>query len=303
MQQQIEILSRHKIDAKKWDACISSSSNAVIYAYSFYLDALCENWSGIIINNYEAVMPVPWRKKIGIAYTYSVPFVQQLGYFSGDKNIDEEALLKFFFQHFKYGDYTFNFENKIDIVNTKRCNNFIIHLSQEYEKIAAAYSQDLINNLKKTSKENLFYSAEENFETGIEVFKNMYAERTPHVTDKDFSNFQLLCKTLSAKNQIEVRKVTNAANELLAIALLLKDERRLYNMMNSTTDAGRKTSANHFLFDQLIKEFSNTNLILDFEGSDLPGIKSFYEKFGAVNQPYASIHFNHLPFPMKLFKR
>lgn len=264
---------------------------------------MCDNWSCIIIGDYEAVMPVPWRKKFGITYTYSVPFVQQLGFFSASKNNNEEALLKFFFQHFKYGDYAFNFQNKIEISNAKACNNFIIHLLQQYEKIAASYSQDIINNIKKTAKENLVYSAEGNFETAIEVFKHLYAERTPHVTDKDFSNFQSLCKTLSAKNKIEVRKVTNSKNELLAIALLLKDEKRLYNMMNSTTGEGRKTSANHFLFDQLIKEFSNTDLILDFEGSDLTGIKSFYEKFGAVNQPYTSIHFNHLPFPLKLFKR
>jgi hypothetical protein len=73
--------------------------------------------------------------------------------------------------------------------------------------------------------------------------------------------------------------------------------------MNSTTPDGRKKEANHFLLDQVIKEFAGKPLIFDFEGSDVPGIKSFYEKFGAINQPYYSLHFNLLPAPFKWLKR
>ena len=74
-------------------------------------------------------------------------------------------------------------------------------------------------------------------------------------------------------------------------------------MASSTADAGRKTGANHLLFDNIIREYSGKNLILDFEGSDIGGIKSFYKKFGAVNQPYFTWHFNKLPWPLRLFKQ
>jgi len=73
--------------------------------------------------------------------------------------------------------------------------------------------------------------------------------------------------------------------------------------MNSTTAAGRKTEANHFLFDNIFKEFAGSQLIFDFEGSDIAGVKSFYEKFGVINQLYYKLHFNHLPFPLNKLKR
>ena len=86
MDKAIKILNPDQINKASWDACVRNSSNSLIYAFSFYLDAICENWSGIILNDYEAVMPVPWKKKFGIIYCYEVPFIQQLGWFSNNED-------------------------------------------------------------------------------------------------------------------------------------------------------------------------------------------------------------------------
>ena len=51
-----------------------------------------------------------------------------------------------------------------------------------------------------------------------------------------------------------MRKVTNS-NQLLASVLLMKDERRYYNLMMCATAIARQQSAGAFLYDELIKEF------------------------------------------------
>ena len=61
---QIEYLTRDKIDINKWDECVNKASNEVIYARGIYLDKICTNWDALVINNYELVMPLPWRKKM-----------------------------------------------------------------------------------------------------------------------------------------------------------------------------------------------------------------------------------------------
>ncbi|MEI9956106.1 MAG: hypothetical protein WDM90_07350 [Ferruginibacter sp.] len=38
---------------------------ALIYAQSFYLDAMAANWDAIVFNDYEAVMPLTWKKEMG----------------------------------------------------------------------------------------------------------------------------------------------------------------------------------------------------------------------------------------------
>jgi hypothetical protein len=57
------------------------------------------------------------------------------------------------------------------------------------------------------------------------------------------------------------------------------------------------------LIDEFIKKYSEKNLILDFEGSNMEGIARFYQGFGATDCEYLSITFNHLPFPLKFFKK
>ncbi|HEU0112812.1 MAG TPA: hypothetical protein VFQ73_18195, partial [Flavisolibacter sp.] len=53
------------INKQAWDKCISNASNGLIYACSTYLDTMSDNWDALVLNNYEAVMPLPWRKKYG----------------------------------------------------------------------------------------------------------------------------------------------------------------------------------------------------------------------------------------------
>jgi len=297
-----DIIPSHNIDKQKWDACIHNSSNPLIYAYSFYLDQMADNWHGIIINDYKAVMPVCWRKKWGIRYAYDVPFIQQCGWFQSVPGNYAEILIKALFSFCRYGNYSFNYNCHTGMDKINPCTNYILDLSATYNSLKEHYSNDLANNLKKATREAFIYTMEDHH-VAIDIYRQIYHSRMPHVSDKDFDRFIGLCNFLYATNEVVVRKVCNSNNELLATALLLKDKNRLYNLMNSTTAAGRKTEANHFLFDNIFKEFAGSQLIFDFEGSDIPGVKSFYEKFGAVNQPYYKLHFNHLPFPLNKLKR
>lgn len=297
---QIDIIPSQNIDHQKWNGCIQNSSSPLIYAYTYYLDNMADNWSGIVVDDYDAVMPVPWRKKFGIRYCYDVPFVQQLGYFTKDKDNYSKLFAEQLVDFCRYGDYNFNFQNIV--ADTKQCINYIIDLLQDYKSIACNYKDDLENNLRKASKQSFTY-LQEDYKTAITIYKDLYASRMPGITLKDYENFERLCGYLHQQNNVVVRKVISINNELLAVALLLKDEHRLYNLMNSTTITGRKTEANHFLFDEIFKEFAGSKYIFDFEGSDLPGVKKFYEKFGAMDQPYYRLHFNKLPALIRWIKQ
>ena len=46
------------INREKWDDCVSNSVNSRVYGLSWYLDIVCKNWDGIVIDDYEIVFPV-----------------------------------------------------------------------------------------------------------------------------------------------------------------------------------------------------------------------------------------------------
>ena len=297
---ELQIIPSLEIDKQRWDDCIANSTTPLIYAKSFYLNFLADNWSAIIADDYEFVMPVPWRKKYGIKYCYHVPFIQQLGVFG--QNLNEDILITFqkkLNEFVSYGDYAFNYSNVISAAVAR--NNYILPLSSKYEITREFFSSSHLGNISKAEKNSLQYLPGE-VDEAIDLFKSLYAKRLKNLNETAYKNFSELCNHLNKENNVIVRKVVSN-NETLSCALLLKDERRLYNLMPSTTEKGKQFSAGHFLFDCLIKEFSHTGMILDFEGSDIPGIESFYKSFGAVNQQYYQTHINSLPFLLRFFKR
>jgi hypothetical protein len=297
---ELTILPSYKIDKIKWDECLYGSAIPFMYPSSSYLDNVADNWSGIIGNDYELIMPIPWRKKFGIKYTYSVPFVQQLGLFGKPLNDNTvKDCMKLMQKNFKYGDYSFNHLNKIS--DAKTSNNYVLSLVSDYTTTSVFYSDKLKLDLKKACRQGFEYS-EAPAEDAIKYFNELYGTRIPNVTASDYESLYAFCLLKQTEGDLVVRKISLAKNTL-AINLLIKDAGRLYNLLSCTFQEGRNIYAGHFLYDSLIKEFSRTGLVFDFEGSDIPGVAHFYKSFGAINQPYPKIHFNKLPYALRLFKR
>lgn len=300
--QNIVLLKNKEIDRIKWNACIDAASNRLIYAYAFYLDKLAMNWDAIVVDDYKAVMPLPWRKKMGIKYCYHPLLTPQLGLFTTIPFTNYTELFNLIFKFTNYGDFFFNYANTPLQPAVKRAN-YIIELSKGYNKIYSGYDKALINNLRKAKALNLIYTEEANAGLAVDLYKKYYKERTTHITDEDYEKYKALCEYLYQNNKAFIREIINANNELLAITFLLFDEKRLYNILNIITEEGKVANANHLLLDSVIKEFSGRDIVLDLAGSEIPGVKFFYEKFGPVNQPYFYYHLNNLPFLIKLFKK
>src|SRR5262245_52449819 len=94
MPSNLQYLHRSEVDTIKWDQCINEAHNGLMYACSFFLDHMAGNWDALVLGDYEAVMPLPWRKKFGIYYLYQ-PFVTaSLGVFSANA-IDKELMETF----------------------------------------------------------------------------------------------------------------------------------------------------------------------------------------------------------------
>ncbi len=148
----IQYLSHQQIDKTTWDRCIREAVNGLIYGYSFYLDHMADHWDGLVLNDYEAVMPLTWNKKYGIYYLYQPFLCAQLGVFG--KNIDIEtskAFLKNVPSRFKYWDIYLNHQNFIHLkdFNISLRKNFVLKLSPSYDELYKNYRENIQRNIKK----------------------------------------------------------------------------------------------------------------------------------------------------------
>jgi hypothetical protein len=306
----VQLLKYENIDKARWDKCIEESTNGLIYAESAYLDHMAHNWEALVMGDYETVMPVIWNKKKGIRYCYQPAFLQQGGIFSSKKITTEiiDAFLCKLSEFYKFAEININYFNS-DLnpdafYKYEIRHNFILNLGKGYQSICRNYSPYIRQRISRSQKNKLTYKNFENHALAIDYFSNQYLKRIHGLKSDDLEKFRKLCDYYQSKGKLYVRAVYQGdESKLLAVVLMLKDNRRIYNMASTLFEEGKKMLANYFLYDKIFQEFGNQQLLFDFEGSDIPGILFFYEKFAEKDQPYFFIRYNQLPFPYNLFKK
>lgn len=297
-----------QIDKAKWDECVANSRNRLIYGFSFYLDNMAVNWDGLVLNDYEAVMPLPWKKKFQIKYMYQPSFVQQGGIFS-HLVISPEITTSFIHlaaEHFSFAEITLNFGNDVRDLTGKvklceRCN-YVLQL-ENYQAIFQNYDYGFRKSLRRIKKFNLHYKKSDDYSFVISLFKELYGRRLPSFKVDDYNNFNSVCSFLQRKNKVITRLALNDEGNVIAALVLLEDGNRMYNLLSCITIAGKKVAANDFLYDNIIEEFSNKGVVLDLEGSDVKGIADYYKKLNPTMEPYFFLKYNKLHPVLKMFKK
>ncbi len=303
MPQQIVHLKREEINDKKWDACISAATNGTIYSYTFYLDAFADNWDALVLNNYEAVMPLPWRKKWNFCYLYQ-PFLTAQTGVTGNNIMAEKVLLflNAIPEKFTYVDVQLNAGNVFYLANYKAQlrSNFVLNINTNYESIYKNYRQHIKRSLKKAINAGCAVKKNIPVDRVIELAKKYTPAIQPHVLYLD--KFKKLYHFLQSKNETAIYGVYDKDQKLMSSAVFFFSHNRAYYILVGNNPQGKQIGASQMLIDTFIKDYSNDNLILDFEGSDLPGLYFFYSSFGATDEKYPALKINRLPFYAKWLK-
>ena len=294
----IKILPSKEIDKAKWDACVQRSENGLIYARSSYLDIMADNWDGLVMNDYEAVMPLTWRRKFGIKYFSKPRFIQQLGVIGNYKA--SKYFMDILAKQYQYGEVPFNYKN-VDITNEQFLpkTNYVLDLNRDYQSIYIEYKKSLLKKLKKISE--LQYM-EADFNEVVDAYWN-YVKQKHKELYENFERMKAIFRTDFGKKYFHSYQIIDESRQPLLFGIYAKDERRIYNLMTVHVNNGKEKYAMIFSIDFLIRKYANQPLLFDFIGSELPGVKTFLQNFSPINQPYFVYHFNHLPRLVKLFKK
>ena len=293
----LKYIKRKNIDTQKWDLCVKNSKNSLIYAYSWYLDIVAENWSGIISEDYNCVMPIIWNRKFGIKYTYRAFLVQQLGVFcSNEQKIEYSHFLKKLYGKFLFVDYNFNIANNIDNIKTSENKNYELNLNKTYDELWQNFSKKHQASIKKSRKNNLQLSENLKIDDLIELKKKYLPN---NLNQKNFETLKTLCEKYPQKAKIFGAYKNN---ELLSASLYFIFDSRIYFLASVSSKKGKKLGSAFFLKDRFIEQYSNKKLILDFEGSNIPGVSHFFKGWNAKPSFYQTIKSNFLNFKIKKIK-
>lgn len=302
---QIRYIQQRDIDLQKWDECIDKSVNGLIYGYSWYLHAMADHWDALVLNEYEAVMPLTWNKKYGISYLFQPFFCASLGVFSKKETGKElvESFLQKLPAKFRYIDIYLNHHNLFSIDHfplTERIN-YTLSLNQDYETISNRYRSNLTRNIKKAEASGLLVKEEIDLDEIMRLAKETM-QRISSITDEQMSRFKLAVETAAKKQKAETLGIYSTANELLASAVFLYSHHRWYYILVGNHPNGKTLGASHYLIDRFIASHAGTPSLLDFEGSDIRNLAFFYSSFGAAEEKYPALRMNRLPKLLRWMK-
>ncbi|MHC1708514.1 MAG: hypothetical protein AB9842_13475 [Bacteroidales bacterium] len=299
---------RHKeIDASKWDHCISHSVNGIVYAYSWYLDTVCDQWDALVEGDYDRVFPLTYRKKLGIRYLYQPCFSQQLGIFSNSHLTP--SITDNFLDHvppqFKLIEIQLNSYNEPAHAgfSIRMRPNLELDLILPYEELSKSYSQNLKRNLKAAGEEEWNINKENHITDIITLFRENRGKNIETLTEDDYRRLQILCTECLRRQSLIVLTATDKKRNLHAGVMFIKSQHRIILLFSANDAYAREKGAMPLLIDRLIQEHSNSSYILDFEGSENPNLARFYASFGAKQFNYPFIHRDILPWYIKLVRK
>lgn len=301
----IRYIRSQYIDKVKWDHCITNSKNGLIYGYSYYLDHMSDNWDALVLNDYEAIMPLTSKKKYGISYLYQPFLAAQLGLFGNELS---PQLLETFLQaipsSFRYWDFYLNHGNVFSLqkFSLYQRKNYVLDLVHPYEQLHKNYRENIQRNIRRAEqagcKRVKGFGVEKVIHLAIEQMRNFSKESSANT-----ERFQKLYYFLHAQGKAITYGIESSRGELIASCVFLFSHKRAYYILVGNHPDGRTIGASHALIDSFIRDHAGQNLLLDFEGSDIRNLAFFYSSFGAVEENYCGIKLNRLPFYLKWLKR
>jgi len=295
------------INLQKWDACIANSTNRLVYALSWWLNAACPDWDALVLDDYLAVMPLTHGYKFGISYLYQPYFTQQLGIFS-PSTIKPETItdfLKAIPLKYKYVHIQLNADNNVqhtDITYSTR-KNFILDLTPSAMELASNYHRNCRRNIQKAIHAGLTVKQGPAPSAFTHFIKNNLDKQLTGTRKTFYPTLDRITSASMQQSAGEIVGIYSHTDELVAAGWFITLLGRCLFQVCASTEKGRENQAMYMLVNHMISKNAGTGLVFDFAGSNIPGIAYFNSGFGSTVTHYPVITRNLLPWPVSWMKK
>jgi hypothetical protein len=253
----IQYVRNQEINRLRYDNALKRSFNANIFAYSWYLDQVCDDWDLLVEGDYETVCPIPLTKKMGIIRVKQPKLAPFLGVFSS-KHLPAEkvsAILKSI--PYRNVTITLNHLNRISRYNRKQSVKVqVLDLITPYKKISEHYTQQAKEAL--TQNDGTFVMR------SIRADEYMFFKRSQK-KQGPIENMQLMriMNYAIRYKSAGIYSVYSPHNELIAAIFLIKSNNRLFLFDCTANQEGQSRHGVFRAINHLIESNSESNLTLE----------------------------------------
>jgi len=169
------------------------------------------------------------------------------------------------------------------LFKTEKRTNYILKLDKPYEEIYKGFNKNRKRDLKKAEAEKYNLDKEICADEFLDFYLN---EPKNHQLRQDqITTIKALLKATNKAVHIWGIRIDE---KLMASLVWLKDANRITYLLPIATTQAKEKGLPTLLISNLIKEYQNSGLMLDFEGSMIEGVAEFYKSFGVEEEIYFS---------------
>ncbi len=264
----IRYLKHEEIDKLKWDKCINRAFNGIVFAYSWYLDIVSYQWEALVMDDYDAVMPLTVNTSYSFSSIVQPKFTNQLGVFTakllGIKMVNE--FLDAIPERFRKIELVLNPFNKVSHpkFSIKDEISYQLDLIAPYKSLYLKFSNGVKEKIKQSKVNKVQIIKQVNLKDLLLLKKN---------TSKDlvtFENLNILRRIIPftiSYNLGETFGAYNDKNELVAASFFIKSHQKSIQLITACTADGKAIFADIAIINSFFKMYSEHNITFDF-GTD-----------------------------------
>ncbi|RYD72271.1 MAG: hypothetical protein EOP53_22220 [Sphingobacteriales bacterium] len=313
-----QLKNHTEIHLAAWDVLVANSPQGCIFMFSWYINAMLQNWQGIVVHdkNYNllAVMPLQIKSKYFLEYSMQPVLAKYWGIcfakttfpnyyeeYSWKKKIVEAVisaipknLAKFHTNFSPAFDYILPFYWKSFKPETRF--TYILALKNASGNVEDNFSKSVVKKIRKANKNEIIIKEEKSFDLLFQLFaENENAKKIilPKAYYLDYKNIFKAC--MEHGNGFAL-SAFNEKNEGIASGFFLQDSHTTYFLSGIVSPAYRQSAAMNLLVTEALKIASQDTKQFDFLGSMMESIESFFRSFGPKPVPYLAVEKNKLPF-------
>ena len=292
-------LKNNQIDKEKWNKSLSKCINPYTYAYSWYLDTVCQNWDAIIADDYSILIPLPNYGKLFFTI-YQPPLTPKLGIFysSNLSKTYQDIFINDLPSNYKNFKLTFNKYNTLrNNKNITKKYFYSLDLYNSYNKHLERYSthlQSIINDTK--NKEYYIINGLATNEIIAFLNKAKYFDN-----NNDYDTLRRVLSLTSLRKLSSIYAVFSNQNELVGIGIFVLSSFTADLLVIKAKEDNEKIIS--FLIDKFIKTNSGKGITLNFECNNEENLTKNYSEFGASKQYLEQLTFTKLPRFFQFFNK
>ena len=280
-------LKRHQIDTERWDAAVLDDRTPLPYGLHWWLDAATdERWNGLVLDDYRVVMPLPTLTRFGVfPAAIRPPYTQQLGPYGDIRPGDTAELLGAVPRTFQTA-LTFAPTLRVEEIPThfhhRRRVNYVVDLSPSFSEVRKRFPRTLQAYLRKCTDDHLELMPTEPF---VRLTEERLGDRKG-IKAKHFAYLRRIIDATVAHDHGGCYQLQEKG-ELLAAGFFPTLSRRTINIAPVSTARGLKRRGMSRLLALIMdRESGVPGAAFDFEGSELPGVREYFAKFGGQDEGY-----------------